>query len=198
MKKLKLKNIIFYISVFVMFTEIMLIQVHAAELELEPKTDSESKPFELKISYSWTSKGQMIKYYDVSENGQIAITFDNDTICVFDNDMNFLYQISYVSNGSSGAVWMDEKLLFIEHRSNTAAVCGSDGLSEDFYEITGPRNYYSEIVEKRIREQGNYRYFCTNGSGGNNPLVHWDYYTILKRTSREGEEEFSMKKCRNF
>ncbi|MBO5032834.1 MAG: hypothetical protein J6D08_13285 [Lachnospiraceae bacterium] len=55
---------------------------------------------------------------------------------------------------------MDEKLLFIEHCSNTAVACGSDGLPEGFYEITGS--------------------------------------TILKRTSREGEEEFSMKKCRNF
>ena len=31
--------------------------------------------------------------------------------------------------------------------------------------------------------------FVQNGSGGNNPLVHYSQYTILKRISEDGEEK---------
>ena len=75
-----------------------LIQVHASELELKPKTYNESNPYKFKVSYTWTSEGQTIQSYDVSDNGQIAIAFSNQTIGVFDNDMNFLYQLSFDKN----------------------------------------------------------------------------------------------------
>ncbi len=188
MKKLRYKKILMII-VLMVFSEMTLIQVHASELELKPKTYNESNPYKLKVSYTWTSEGQTIQSYDVSDNGQIAIAFSNQTIGVFDNDMNFLYQLSFINNGSYGVLWLDESLLFIDHRSKTAVVFGNDGVPENFYEITGPSNYYYEVVQERIRKQGNDRYYCTNGSEGNISLVHYAYYTILKRTSGEGKEE---------
>lgn len=189
MKKSRLKKAISIILLFLMCMEIMSIQVYAAELELESKEFNSSNPYKFKFSYTWTSKGQTIQSYDVSENGQIAIVFSNHTIGVFDHDMNFLYQLSFKCNGASGVIWFEEKLLFIDLRSNTAVVCDNYGRSENFYEITGPRNYYHEVVQERMRNRGDYRYYCTNGSGGNSPLVHYGFYTILKRTSKEGEEE---------
>ena len=80
----KFKNRISKILLFLMFMEIMCIQVHAAELELEPKTYSDSNPYNFKFSYTWTSEGKTIQSYDVSENGQIAIAFSDNTIGVFD------------------------------------------------------------------------------------------------------------------
>lgn len=165
-----------------------LIQVHASELELKPKTYNENSSYKFKVSYTWTSEGQTIQSYDVSDNGQIAIAFSNKTIGVFDNDMNFLYQLSFIKDGSFGVLWLDESLLFIDPRSEVAVACGNDGVPECFYEITGPSNYY-EFVLERIRKQGNDRYYCTNGSEGNFSFVHYEYYTILKRTSGEGKEE---------
>lgn len=171
----------------------MCIQVHAAELQLEPKADSENNPYKFKISDIWTSEGQTIYSYDISENGQIAIAFSNKTIGVFDNDMNFQYQISFENSGSFGVLWIEENLLFINLRSNTAVLCDKDGSQKKCYDITGPRNYFGDVVTERIRKQGDYRYFCTNNSGGDNPLVRYGFYTILKRTSKEGEEEILYK-----
>ena len=181
------------ILMLMFFTSMMCISVHAAELELEPKTSSVSNPYNFKISYTWTSEGQTIQSYDISEDGQIAIAFSNKTIGVFDHDMNFQYQISFENSGSFGVVWIEEKLFFINLRSNTAVECDENGSPEKYYDITGPGNYFGEIVTKRLRTRGNYKYFCTNNSGGDNPLVHYGYYTILKRKSAEGEEEILYK-----
>ena len=60
---------------------------------------------------------------------------------------------------------------------------------DSFYTITNFDDYFSKFVQNRIRNKGNERYFCTNSSGGNNPLVSYGYYTILKRISGEGGEE---------
>ena len=190
---MKKSRLLLIICVVIIFSEMTLIQVHASELELKPKTYNESSSYKFKVSYTWTSEGQTIQSYDVSDNGQIAIAFSNKTIGVFDNDMNFLYQLSFINNGSYGVLWLDENLLFIDLRSDTAVVFGNDGVPEYFYEITGPSNYYSKFVRERIRKQGNDRYYCTNGSEseGNFSLgeTHYEYYTILKRTSGEGKEE---------
>ena len=177
------------ILLFMIFFEIMSTQVYAAELELEPETYRNDNPYQFEISYTWTSEGETIKSYDVSKQGQIAIAFSNYTIGVFDHDMNFLYQLSFKTYGSYGVLWLDEKLVFIEVRSETAIVCDEDGMPEAFYKITGPRNYINDVMDKRLRKQGDYQYLCTNGSGGDNTLVSYGFYTILKRTSKEGEED---------
>ncbi len=188
MKRLKLQFII-CIALLYIITGNMCMPVHAAELELEPSESTVSNPYKFKISYTWTSEGKAIESYDISESGQIAITFPNRTIGVFDHDMNFQYQLSFENSGAAGALWLDDNLLFINLRSNTAVVCDKAGSAEHFYTIIGPDNYFFKVVESRVRNQGSDSYFCTNGSGGNNPLVHYSQYTILKRISEDGEEE---------
>ena len=189
MEKSKLNRAVCNILFIVIFIEKMCIQVYAAELELEPNTYKDGNPFQFEISETWTSKGQTIHSYDVSEYGQIAIVFSDNTIGVFDHDMNFLYQISFETTGASGVLWFDDALLFIDLRSDTGIACNQNGAPENYYKITGPRNYFYNIVQNPTRKQGNDQYYCTNGSGGNNSIEHYSYYTILKRVSQEGEEE---------
>lgn len=181
------------ILLFLFFTSMMCIQVHAAELKLESKIGDESNPYNFKIFYTWTSEGQTIQSYDISEDGQIAIAFSNKTIGVFDNDMNFQYQISFENSGAFGVLWLDKRLLFINLRSNTAVVFDNSGRTEKCYDITGPSNYYYDVVTERLRKQGDDRYYCTNNNRGNNPLMHYPYYTKLIRISKEREEEILYK-----
>ena len=112
-----------------LFIEKMCIQVHAAALELEPNTYRDGNPFQFEISDTWTSKGQIIQSYDVSEYGQDAI-------------------------GKAGALWLNESLLFIDFRSDTVIVCDEDGHPKRFYDITGPINYGYRVVDERSRYQG--------------------------------------------
>lgn len=192
MKRLKLQLII-CIALLYIITGNICMPVHAAELELKPCESIVSNPYEFRISYTWTSEGATFQSYDISEDGQIAIVFSNSTIGVFDNDMNFQYQLSFHTSGSAGVLWLDEKLLFINLRSNTAVECDQNGSPEKYYDITGPGNYYGENVTTRLRIQGNYKYFCTNNSGGDDPLVHYGFYTVLKRKSADGQEEILYK-----
>ena len=192
MEDFKLKSLIRKIVIFIISIEVMCIKVYANELKLEHKEYHDKNPYNFKISYTWTSKGQTIKSYDVSKCGQIAITFSNKTIGVFDKNMNFIYQLSFETNSAHGALWLDEKLLFIDLRSDTAVACNDGGAPESIYTITAPSNYYNDVVLNRSRKQGDYYYFCTNESG-NNSMTHYSYYTILKRTSEKSEEEILYK-----
>ena len=182
-------QILVYLLLMYILSGIMVLHVDAAELEMEPTTSNVSNPYKFKISYTWISEGETIESFDVSESGKIAIAFTNKTIGVFDHDMNFLYQISFETTGASGVLWFDDALLFIDLRSDTGIACNQNGAPENYYKITGPRNYFYNIVQNPTRKQGNDQYYCTNGSGGNNSIEHYSYYTILKRVSQEGEEE---------
>ena len=93
MGKLKLNRVVCNILLLLKFIEKMCIQVHAAELELEPNIYKDGNPFRFEISDTWTSEGQTIHSYDVSENGQIAIVFSDNTIGVFDHDMKFFLSV---------------------------------------------------------------------------------------------------------
>lgn len=129
MEKSKLNRAVCYILFIVIFIEKMCIQVHAAALELEPNTYRDGNPFQFEISDTWTSKGQIIHSYDVSEYGQVAI-------------------------GKAGALWLNESLLFIDFCSDTAIVSDEDGHPRRFYDITGPINYEYRVVDERSRYQG--------------------------------------------
>ena len=189
MEKSKLNRAVCNILFIVIFIEKMCIQVYAAELELEPNTYKDGNPFQFEISETWTSKGQTIHSYDVSEYGQIAIVFSDNTIGVFDHDMNFLYQLSFKTDGKAGALWLNESLLFIDFRSDTAIVCDEDGHPKHFYDITGPINYGYRVVDERARYQGTDEYYCVKKGGSNDPLIHYGFYTMLKRLSENGKEE---------
>ena len=80
---MKKSRLLLIIVVLMVFSEMTLIQVHASELELKPKTYNENSSYKFKVSYTWTSEGQTIQSYDVSDNGQIAIAFSNKTIGVW-------------------------------------------------------------------------------------------------------------------
>lgn len=189
MKKSKLNYAICKVVIYVFLFQQMSMQAHAAELELEPNTYKYGNPFQFEISYTWTSEGQTIHSYDVSENGQIAIVFSDNTIGVFDHEMKFLYQLSFEANGTAGVLWLDEDPLFIDVRSDTAIVYDEGGLPKHFYDITGPINYGYEIVDNRSRKQGTDEYYCIKKGGSNEPLIHYGYYTMLKRSSENGKEE---------
>ena len=75
-------------------------------------------------------------------------------------------------------MWQDESILFIDFRSDTAIVCGENGLPERFYDITGPINYEYRVVNERSRTQGADTYYCIKKGGSNDPLIHYGYYTL--------------------
>ena len=188
MRRVKFQILIYFILMYIL-SGIMILHVDAAELEMEPTTSNVSNPYKFKISYTWISEGETIESFDLSESGKSTIAFTNKTIGVFDHDMKFLYQISFETTGASDALYIYNTMLFIDLRSDTGIACNQNGGPENYYKITGPRNYFYKIVQNPTRNQGNGQYYCTNGSNGNDSIERYSYYTILKRVSEKGEEE---------
>lgn len=165
--------------------------VYANELQLEQKTEADTNfknnSFNIEYSKEWTSKGETIKTYDVSDIGKIAIAFSDSKIGVFDENMNFLFELSFKTSGAYGVLWKDENVLFLDLRSKTAVECDERGEIVNEYTINNTSNYWVEIVENRRRDYKDYEYFCTNKST-DLEWVYVGYYTLLKRISENGEE----------
>ncbi len=186
------KNKKFYFAVFIILILCFHIKTYACELELEKKTGGEEKKgieyFDITVSKTWTSRGKQILSYDVSENGSILIVFPNCKVGVFDENMGFLFELSFYSSGAYGAVWKGENILLVDLRSDRAAECDRNGEIVGSYAVTGPDNYDSDIVMKRKRKYGKYEYFCTNNKDSSG-----FYYIILERTSKENGKEILYK-----
>ena len=85
------------------------IKVYAYEIGLLQRDNEEAEKdiarFNIRVSKVWTSKGKGILSYDVSESGDILIVFPDSKIAVFDENMNFLSELSFHSDGAYGAAW---------------------------------------------------------------------------------------------
>lgn len=190
--KLMKNRRIYYIILPLLFLFTICTDVYARELELGEKTEEETQRyienFNVSVSKTWTSRGRELLSYDVSQNGSILITFPDNKVGVFDENMGFLLELSFDCGGAYGAVWKGENILLVNLRADKVVECDREGNILGSYTVTGPSNYFSDIVEKRKREYGGYEYFCTNNKSGNG-----FYYTILERTSAENGKEILYK-----
>lgn len=180
-----------YIILLILLLSGIHLEVYACELELEQNTEDEAEKdiahFNIQYSKAWTSKGREILSYDVSENGSILIVFPDRKVGVFDETMNFLFELSFQGSGAYGALWYGENILLVNIRGDTAVECDKNGKAIDSYIITGPSSYYYNIIERR-RKYGGYEYYCTNNKDSSG-----FYYIILERTSKENGKEILYK-----
>ncbi len=190
MKFIKKYRKLYIVLLFFLLSGICL-EVYACELELEKKTEEKEEKdieyFDITVSKTWTSKGREILSYDISENGSILIVFPKRKVGVFDDKMNFLFELSFQGSGAYGALWYGENILLVNIRGDTAVECDMKGKAVDSYIITGPSSYF-RVIEKQRRKYGEYEYFCTNNKDG----ISF-YYTILERTSKENGKEILYK-----
>ncbi len=178
-----------HLILFLILICIMGQNVYANGIELEQSSDADTSNkgnlFNIEYSKEWTSKGETIKTYDISGTGKVAIAFSNSKIGVFDENMNFLFELSFKTSGAYGVLWKNENILFLDVRSKTAVECNEKGEIVNVYTVTNPD--WVEIVENRRRTYKNYEYYCTNESM-DFEWGHVQYYTILKQISEDGKE----------
>lgn len=146
----------------------------------------------IRSSNNYTSEGEAITSYDISDKGLIAIAFTNNTIGVFDQDMKFLYEISFDTSGSYGVLWNEERVEFLDCRSNTAIEFNEEGEPIAAFNVVGPQNYWYEMVLQTVREKGKDTYFCRNEENGDSSF-RYAYYTILEKVNEDGEKTILYK-----
>ena len=97
--KLMKNRRIYYIILPLLFLFTVCTDVYARELELGEKTEEETQRyienFNVSVSKTWTSRGRELLSYDVSQNGSILITFPDNKVGVFDENMGFLLELSF-------------------------------------------------------------------------------------------------------
>lgn len=173
------------------------LKVFASELEMEMV--EEDTYYQGKIQYSgeWTSRGEAIRSYDVSDQGWVAIAFTKNKIGIFDEDMNFISELVFDLTGACGVLWSGESVLIMDGGSDRAVECDIYGNIIHVYDIKGPDDYWFDIVQKRMRKWGDWRYYCLN-KWINSDLLHSSYFLMLERKSKDGRKETLYKSERKL
>lgn len=187
---------VYYVLLFIVLILGDGTRTFAHEIELVQRSEEEAETdiayFNIQVSPIWTSKGKAILSYDVSESGDIVISFPNNKLGVFDENMNFLFELSFDNGGAYGALWHGKNILLVDVRYPAVVECSEDGEAVNSYTVIS-NNYYYCFVEKRLRKCGEYEYYCKNNGEDGSELTHYAYYTTLRRTSEENGEEILYK-----
>ncbi len=137
-----------------------------------------------------------IHYFDVDENGRIALGFqfggNSNYICVYDSDFNFQYGCEFNNNGSFYLEWADDCLHVHVERSNVVVYLSEDMTVKDIrgIENTYENGRYEENLRSRERQVGNETYRVEGGfaQGRYSRLVKYcgDESTILYDADSSG------------
>ena len=175
---------LFLVSIFIFHTDVLVY-----EMELGQRTQDEEKRdidfFCVHVSEVWTSKGERMLSYDVSESGNILISFPNHKVGVFDSNMQFLFELSFQgSSGLYGAAWHGENILLVDLRYPAVVECSMDGA------VLGSHSFdtdycYTWIIMEDVKKCGEYRYRRSESR----TETGFSCYTYLSRISEENGEE---------
>ena len=137
-----------------------------------------------------------IHYYDVDENGRIALGFQSggttNYICVYDSDFNFQYGCEFNSYGSFYLEWVDGCLHVHIERSSAVVYLSEDMAVKDVrgVENTYENGIYEDNLRSRERQIGNETYRVEGGfaQGRYSRLVKYrgDESTVLYDADSSG------------
>lgn len=137
--------------------------VKASELGTSPTAISGSDKIHtiehLKISFSTqpSSDRGTIGYYNISEQGYIAVCFSDDKIAVYDDHANFLYEYSFDVDGLFTVMWNDADIVLIACRAALAVELNASGDVVALSKIdTNENNWYS--MTSKIPSHNGYIY----------------------------------------
>lgn len=198
MKMLILKVILFLgITLFGILAITFPLKAFASEIEMEMIVDDTYYQDKIQYSSEWTSRGEAIRSYDVSDQGWVAIAFTKNKIGIFDENMNFISELSFETSGVYGVLWYGESILIMDNTPHRAIECNIYGEIIRVFDVKGPDTYWFDIVEKRMRKWEGWRYYCMN-KRMNSDSVHSTYYIALERKSKDGKKEILYKSDRKL
>lgn len=173
------------------------LKAFASELEMEMIEDDGFYQDIIQYSGEWTSRGEAIRSYDVSDQGWVAIAFTKNKIGIFDEDMNFISELVFDLTGACGVLWSGESVLIMDGGSDRAVECDIYGNIIHVYDIKGSDDYWYGIVGKRMRKWEDWRYYCMDKSM-NFDFLYSPYYIMLERKSKDGKKEILYKSERKL
>jgi len=125
---------------------------------LEHKVFNREDSYEIWESYNGrfstvppTKTGKIIAFA-LNENGMIAVAYENQKICIYNEDFDFQYAFAVDPTGVYSVDWHDDKAAYIDYRAACAIVVCDDGTVDSVYKFTDDAqfsSYYDETVKKQ-------------------------------------------------
>lgn len=169
------KNLLALFIIFVLLLQTGINSlVIAAGFVTEKIDQEEQKTFLSNIHLSMLDtdkKTDPIHCFDVNENGNIALGFDNSNtkvINVYNSKGAFLYGYSFESCGSFGIEWDSDDLKIYFVRSDIAAAFDKNGICKDVTQIQDSlenNSYWNRVVYATKRTKGDGQYLLKNDMG---------------------------------
>lgn len=131
--------------------------------------------------------------FDVNESGLIALgteTENNKSICVYTENMVFLYRINFICNGAFSFEWHGDDIEIYFVRSHDAIIVDSDGNIKSVRSYTDDienNDYFNNVLEVTERNINGKKYSLKNYSVSFT-ILEPNSFPILSVT-KPGEEE---------
>lgn len=171
-----MKVIKVFISIFSALLILCCVQISFAygsgmKTEEMPKGEQESVIEGACINvFDTEPEKRKILCFDVNESGLIALgteTENNKCICVYSEDMTFLYRINFNCNGAYGFEWNGDDIEIYFVRDKADVIVDSDGNIKSVRSYTDDienNDYYNNVLEVTERNINGIKYSLKNYS----------------------------------
>lgn len=132
--------------------------------------------------------------FDVNERGLIALgteTENNKCICVYTENMDFLYRINFFCNGAYGFEWNGDDIEIYFARDRADVIVDSDGNIKSvrsYIESIENDEYFNYVLGATERTVNGANYTLKTSSG-KTPLGRFGSYPFLCVTMPNGDEK---------
>lgn len=194
-----MKNIKIFISVFSVVLILCCVQTAFAygggmKTEEMPKDEQESVIEGACINvFDTEPEKRKILYFDVNESGLIALGTEannNKCICIYTENMVFLYRINFFCNGAYGFEWNGDDIEIYFVRDKADVIVDSDGNIKSVRSYTDDienSDYFNHVLEVNERNINGKKYSLKNYSV-RFTILEPNSFPILSVT-KPGEEE---------
>lgn len=143
-----------------------------------------TEKFKISFSKEESAEKGTIGYYNISDEGCIAVCFSDDKIAVYDENADFMYEYSFNIDGVFTVLWKDSNIVLTISRAALAIELDSDGNVADITKIDTNEEYWFSITGK-IPTHNGYIY---------NKKIKQGFFeceltsSIVKKSLRDGSE----------
>lgn len=165
-----MKNDKIFCTIVLFFVILNIKTVYANEMQLQTsqmsKDDKESywESYEVKFTKELPKENQPIEYFDINDDGDIAIVFSNRTIAVYDSKGDFSYSVTLKMYGVMKALWHENHLVIYDLRSDDAVEIDDKGNMIDIYDYVFDSTF-DDFLSSHIRTIGDTKYVARNNLG---------------------------------
>lgn len=172
MKYTKITAVVILISCF--FLSFFTLTVYASEQQ-NKLVDQIENSLEVSVFHEIYTE-EVIKCFDVNEDGIFAIGYSNNTIHLYDAYGSFQYGYRFKTDGTYGIALKGNNIVIFLGRSNIAVEIDPSGKCVDAEEVYFSKEIVANVINRTYKQIDNTSYYLERDIG----IFNGDYARLVK------------------